>query len=299
MVAKKKRSNKWQIIAAMTIIIIAAYVTYSIFDGEVYAVQPAPEMQSGISKDASAGSRFTSTVSALELPAFDSDRFVINNAEGRYTLLYDTLYRQASWVAYVLTSGDVEAKSVKRGNKFIPDPKVVSMGYPTAKTGYYTSSGYDRGHLCPSADRAGSREENGCTFMLSNISPQTPALNRGVWKNLEEQARRWAVQFDTLYIITGGVLTPGLKRISGGVGVPEYFYKAFLTSIDGEYRAIAFIIPNAESYSGGWERYAVSVDSLEKTTALDLFQNLPDDIENKVESDTAFSFWLSESEYRK
>ena len=165
---------------------------------------------------AAAGTR--SMTGPLELPSFDSGDIVIRNAEGRYTLRYDTAYRQASWVAYVLTGEDAAPGQAKRRDRFVPDPTVVKAGYPTATIASYKGSGYDRGHLCPSADRSRSQEENDCTFYLSNIAPQTPALNRGPWKELEEQARRWAVRCDTLYIVAGGVLTSGLDTLPSGIG---------------------------------------------------------------------------------
>ena len=228
----------------------------------------------------------------LELPWFDDDEWVIVNKQGRYALLYDTLYRQASWVAYLLTSSDVDARKVERANNFIPDPAVVSKGLPTAYTSHYTGSGYDRGHLCPSADRAGSKEENKATFYLSNISPQTPALNRGIWKRLEEQVRDWALRYDSVYVATGGVLSEGLNTISGGVGVPEYFYKALLTRQNGEFYSIGFIIPNAQHFSTDMTYYAVSIDSLQRFTSIDFFHNLPDDIEQTVESVCPTEFWF-------
>lgn len=229
---------------------------------------------------------------SLELPAFDADAPVIYNFTGRYTLRYDTLYRQASWVAYLLTRADVTAKSAKRKNKFVPDPEVVKRGFPTARTSYYTGSGYDRGHLCPSADRTRSQQENDCTFLLSNISPQTPELNRGVWKELEEQVRAWAIRYDSLYVVTGGVLKPGLRTISKGVGVPDYFYKAVLTRQHGVFHAVAFLIPNDSQFEGDYEHYAVCVDSLQSVTSTDFFPNLPDRIEVVVESSYSSDFWF-------
>lgn len=231
--------------------------------------------------------------SFLELPYFDSDEFIIFNEPGRYTLHYDTLYRQASWVAYLLTREDIMTNDSKRKNRFIPDPEVVDRGYPTAHTKHYTNSGYDRGHLCPSADRNNNQQENDCTFHLSNISPQTPALNRGVWKNLEDRVREWAVSYDSLYVVTGGVLEPGLATISGGVGIPNYFYKTILTRHEGEFHAIAFIIPNNEKFDCGYREYAVCVDSLQRLTAINFYHNLPPEIETVVENGFSDKFWFT------
>ncbi|HIW98108.1 MAG TPA: DNA/RNA non-specific endonuclease [Candidatus Tidjanibacter gallistercoris] len=228
----------------------------------------------------------------LELPAFTPNDIILDNRTGRYTLRYDTTYRQAAWVAYVLTGSDTETGKARRRDRFVPDPAVVRNGYPTAFTSGYKGSGYDRGHLCPSADRTRTQEENDCTFYLSNIAPQTPALNRGPWKELEEQVRRWALRCDTLYIVAGGVLTPGLDTLPSGIGIPEYFYKAILAKKGTEFRAIGFLLPNAARFENGYEDYVVTIDSLQTFTSLDFYRNLPDSIEKQAESTLALRFWF-------
>ena len=241
---------------------------------------------------AAAGTR--SMTGPLELPLFDSGDILIRNAEGRYTLRYDTAYRQASWVAYVLTGEDAAPGQAKRRDRFVPDPTVVKAGYPTATTASYKGSGYDRGHLCPSADRSRSQEENDCTFYLSNIAPQTPALNRGPWKELEEQARRWAVRCDTLYIVAGGVLTSGLDTLPSGIGIPEYFYKAILAREGNDFEAIGFLLPNATHFEGEYVDYAVPIERLQAFTSLDFYTNLPDSTEQRVEREYSYRFWFGQ-----
>lgn len=89
----------------------------------------------------------------LACPFFANDEFVVRCPEGRYTMLYDTAYRQAAWVAYLLTRRDVSGKGVKRSGVFKSDPEVIARGWPSAADRDYTGSGFDRGHLLPSADR--------------------------------------------------------------------------------------------------------------------------------------------------
>ncbi len=228
----------------------------------------------------------------FELPRRGSDDLMFRDERGRYTMMYDTLYRQAAWVAYLLTRRDVEGGGVSRGDEFVPDPLVTARGLPTARASAYSGSGYDKGHLCPSADRRTSRRENDRTFVMSNISPQTPELNRGPWRLLEEQVRRWAVECDSLYVVTGGVLCEGLDTLAGGVGIPDYFFKVILTRRGGEFYTAAFVLPNADRFAGGYESYAVSVDEAELRTGIDFFPALPDSIENDVEAALPMSFWF-------
>ena len=227
----------------------------------------------------------------LELPACSRGEFLIRNEAGRYTLLYDTAYRQAAWVAYLLTREDVRRRGARRRNAFRCDPEVVARGWPTAGDRDYAGSSFDRGHLLPSADRDDSRAENDATFYLSNVSPQYPKLNRNQWRLLEEQVRRWADRYDSIYVVTGGELEPGLRRIRGGTGIPRHYFKALLARAEKGWRAIAFRLPNVASPEGRWTDYSLSVDRLEELTGIDFFPALPDSIERRVESRVDAGFW--------
>ena len=249
----------------------------------------------GASLDAERGARSGGSPETdpeiLACPFFANDEFVVRCPEGRYTMLYDTAYRQAAWVAYLLTRRDVSGKGVKRSGVFKSDPEVIARGWPSAADRDYAGSGFDRGHLLPSADRNDTPQENGATFRLSNVSPQRPGLNRGTWRRLEERVRRWAVRYDSLYIVTGGELTPSLRRIRGGVGIPQRFFKTVLARDGGTFRAIAFLIPNTERPAGDCFRYAISVDSLERVLGMDFYPALPDSVEMRVEASFDRSFW--------
>ena len=108
---------------------------------------------------------------------------------------------------------------------------------------------------------------------------------------MEEQVRKWAKQYDSLYVVTGPVLVSGLPRIKGGVGVPRRYFKALLVWQNGRYHAIAFLLPNQEKISGKFGDYAMSVNDLEKIIGYDLFWRLPDLVEERVESEVDTSFW--------
>jgi endonuclease G len=231
----------------------------------------------------------------LELPRIADSTFVISRPEARYTLLYDTAYRQGAWVAYVLIRAEVGHRGVKREvNNFTADPTARTRKWPYVVTGDYTRSGYDRGHLLPSADRDDTAEENSATFHLSNVSPQRPTLNQRIWKYLEEEVRRMALRYDTLWIVTGSELRPGLARIGKhGVGVPEHFFKAILARDTAGFRTIAFRLPNDTVISGTFWDYALSVDRLEGLTGFDFFHTLPDGIERAVEAENDPGRWKS------
>ncbi|MFN3840270.1 MAG: DNA/RNA non-specific endonuclease [Cyclobacteriaceae bacterium] len=224
-------------------------------------------------------------VYALEIPQLKADDVLIEHTG--FALVYDEAHEQAKWVAYELTLEETLA-GAERSNKFIPDPK-ISTGTATDRD--YKGSGYDRGHLAPAADMSWSDQAMKESFYFSNISPQVPSFNRGIWKQLEMQVRKWARLDSAVHVVTGPILTEGLPAIGlNNVTVPAYFYKALLVYRNYQQKAIAFIIPNEKS-ALPIGRFAVTVDSLEQLTGLNFFPALPADIENKLESSVCLTCW--------
>lgn len=227
----------------------------------------------------------TSTILKLEIPRTNPNDIVINHSG--FSLVYNETHEQASWVAYELTKEETN-KLFERTDKFIPDPKVSTK---TANDKDYAKSGYDRGHLAPAADMGWSATSIAESFYYSNMSPQTPSFNRGVWKRLEEQTRTWAIENNAIYIVTGPVLTNGLPAIgSNKVSVPTYYYKVILDYSEPSVKGIGFIMPNAAS-SEPLQKFAVSIDSVEAFTGIDFFPLLPDEQEQLIEKTLCINCW--------
>ena len=222
----------------------------------------------------------------IEIPAHSSSDQIVKHKY--FTLKYNEENEQADWVAYRLSS-DMLLGKTQRSNNFRPDPAVTTG---SADSSDYSNSGYDRGHLCPAGDMKVSSEAMSETFYYSNMSPQTASFNRGIWENLEEKVRDWAVQNDEIYVVTGPVLAQGIEGKIGkdGVSVPKYYFKVILDDKEPELKAIAFILPN-EGSKEPLAKFAVSVDQAEKFTGFDFFPTLPDDIEEKLESELDMSKW--------
>jgi len=226
-----------------------------------------------------------SIITDLEIPSKLQDEEIIKHKG--FTLSYNEKHEQANWVAYILTEEDTKP-IVKRPNKFIPDP-FVSTG--SATNADYKNSGYDRGHLAPAADMAWSKETMKESFYYSNMSPQEPSFNRGIWKSLEGLVRKWAIENKTLFIVTGPILKEGLKTIGpNNVSVPNYYYKAILDYTEPDIKAIGFILPNKQSGERIFN-YAVTIDSLEVFSGIDFFPNLPDDQEYIIECTIDIQKW--------
>ncbi|MBE9488220.1 MAG: DNA/RNA non-specific endonuclease [Bacteroidetes bacterium] len=224
-------------------------------------------------------------VNGLEMPFVADSSYLVWCNKGRYIYNYSPKDKQSLWVAYTLSAKDVKNKKVKRGNDFKPSPQVLARRWQTAYKQDYRGSSYDRGHLLPSRDRVGSREENEATFYFSNISPQRQNLNRRGWMLLERYVRDVAKTYGTTYITVGGVFNKNKSYIgTGKVTIPKSFFKVILVKDGGKYRSLGFIMPNSETVKENYMKYAVSVNEVEKLTGYDFFTHLPNSIEEKCEN---------------
>ncbi|GAB3275375.1 hypothetical protein GCM10027347_48710 [Larkinella harenae] len=214
------------------------------------------------------------------LPAFQPGDDIIRH-DG-YTLRYREEYEQAEWVSYPLLEDEILGDAERKNEQFQPDP-LVKTG--SALSSDYTRSGYDRGHLAPAGDFKFSQNMMRQTFYMSNISPQVPDFNRGIWKQLEEQIRVWALRDKGLYVVTGPVLRPGLPTIGkkNQIAVPDYYYKVILYCNNPEIRMIAFLLKN-EASTRSLKQFVVTVDEVEKRTGIDFFPKIPDKLEQQLES---------------
>ena len=229
------------------------------------------------------------TINKLEIPRLKPQEIVINHYA--YSLSYNEPNEQANWVAYELTSDETNS-TFSRSNKFIEDP-LVKTG--TAGDKDYSGSGYDKGHLAPAADMSWSASAMKESFYYSNMSPQDPSFNRGVWKRIEELVRAWAKEYKSVYVVTGPVLTSGLKTIGyNQVSVPKYYYKVILEYNKSGIKGIGFVIPNTGSQES-LQHFAVNIDSVEKITGIDFFPLLPDVQEKSIESNLNVNEWTWKS----
>ncbi len=176
------------------------------------------------------------------LPLHTSNHRIIEHSA--YILEYNEKYEHAEWVIYLLTQDRVSGSS-ERTDNFRPDPKVKTH---SASLADYKGSGYDRGHLAPAADMKWSENVMSESFFMSNMSPQKPGFNRGIWKRLESIVRTWAIENDEIYVVTGPVLSDNLSAIgTNEVAIPEYYYKIILDYKEPEIKGIGFVVPNKSS----------------------------------------------------
>lgn len=204
-----------------------------------------------------------------------------------YTLSYVEEHEQAEWVFYLLTPNMINGTAPRKDN-FRAD-KDVSTG--SSSLADYKASGYDRGHLAPAASMTIDEIAMSESFLMSNMSPQAPSFNRGVWKRLEERVRDYASNDSLLYVVTG----PILNDVDGSIGqnrvsIPKYYYKV-LYSPQKE-AMIAFLLQNEKS-AEPLEEFAITVDELERITGIDFFVEYNSTLE-PLESTIDLLKWIVE-----
>jgi endonuclease G len=193
----------------------------------------------------------------------DIDQFI--EREG-YSVAYNYDTKNPDWVAYHLNGHEVQ-QTRKRKDSFREDERVPSQ-YRSSLSDY-KYSGYDRGHLAPNAALDHSEFTQWETFLLSNIVPQLPGHNRQGWKNLEGLVRSYAMDIESLYVITGVIYDELPEYIGNQVEIPDYFYKILYSPENGE--IIAFVIPHEDFGSNDLNSYISTIEVVEKATGYDFF----------------------------
>lgn len=276
-----KRNKIYPLVA---LLIGAIFIVYEKYNEAPKVTTSNPKVKVHGTKKQTTDSKPKTLTNNYYLPSSTTGQIV--HHEG-YSLSYHEAFEQAEWVAYELKKNQVVYTDFKRPY-FEQDDAVKTE---SAHWRNYKKSGYDRGHLCPAADRKYTKAAFIETFLTSNISPQEHEFNAGVWNRLEQKVRYWAKKYDGVYVVTGGILENNLKTIgSEDVAVPKYFYKVLLDNANGNTKIIAFLVPHKASNKPLYE-FVVSVDELEKRTGIDFFPALEDAKENKLEAMTTYKQW--------
>ena len=232
-----------------------------------------------------------------------NDKWGIN-----YSVEWDCQKKSQRWSCYQMHSGNYGG-----GNSRVVDGYLFDEDMPNHATNYVTddsgdnfdpfwSSGYDHGHICPNADRKYSREANRQTFFLTNMQPQRNIFNAGLWLKMENKLTNtwWPKSTgDTLYVVKGGTIDSEDHIIeyicnrqksatskNGYIPVPKYFFMALLRKNNMCYKAMAFWAEhlNEDHSNDPLGNYVINIRELERRTGIDFFCNLPDDIEEDVET---------------
>jgi endonuclease G len=147
--------------------------------------------------------------------------------------------------------------------------------------------------MAPAADFKRDTAAMSETFLLSNMAPQRPRLNREIWAHLEDQVRSLVQERGSIWIFTGALYLDSLQNPTtpvayigpDSVAVPTHFYKVILCEHpDGSHEMFAFVMPNSLAPQGEPRDYIVSVERVQHLSGLDFFSALPDSEEHRLEA---------------
>jgi len=182
---------------------------------------------------------------------------------------------------------------IARRNAFKADPDLKG---PRSYPDDYKGSGFDRGHQAPAGNQTKDPQLKDQTFYMSNMAPQRPSLNRGIWRVLEDRTRGWVMRYGHAYEWTGPILCieprPCKPRtIGNGIAVPAYFYKIILVVDRSTPKVIAFVLPNQDfKRPYRLERYIRSIDWIERQTGIDFMPDAPE-AERREQKSAVASLW--------
>lgn len=277
----------------------------------------------------------------LEMPKTKAGSLVIthiaDNFGVNYSVEWDSKLKAQRWTCYQFYENNFTHNGNSRsgfwpnGDPWAYDPN-VPMEDQQARTNELSKSYFpnfpqtldnyfQKGHICPSADRLYSKEVNEQTYYMTNILPMVAKFNLGIWGTMENKLRAfigetmdsetfamdrtWNNFCDTLFVCKGGTIdkaeqilgytvesakTSGETELHPGNHIiPRFFFMALLAKKGDTFKALGFWVEhlNEDHSKDPLANYVVNIDKLEELTGIDFFCNLPDDTENKVESATA------------
>ncbi|MEN9372668.1 MAG: hypothetical protein RIR79_220 [Pseudomonadota bacterium] len=207
---------------------------------------------------------------------------------------YSELRGNPLWVEYALTKIDESVPSLPRPTRF----EVDSRSFVGIAHDDYTKSGYDRGHNAPNyaiSHLYGVKGQKD-SFLMTNISPQAPNLNRKFWQRLEEvEAKHFTQQADKIWVITGPIFTGASKKLSSSskVEIPDAFYKIYITEAKSNKpsKALAFLVPQTVQGNEPLSQFVTSIDAIEEKAGFDFFPNLDPKIQTPLEASIAPKEW--------
>jgi endonuclease G len=183
-----------------------------------------------------------------------------------YVTMHDNQAKIPVWASYAIDA-QTALGCIPRTNAFVADNS-LPLGKKASPTDY-AGTGYDQGHLVPDGDQSYNQQVEWESFLMTNMSPQLPNLNRGVWKQLESNVRAWAVQRNhKLIVIPGDIYdTATAKKIGkSNVVVPTALFKIVIDTQTNE--ALAFIYEHKESQPTDIALGQVSIAEVEKRTGI-------------------------------
>lgn len=227
-----------------------------------------------------------------------ADNYLID--QSYYVESYSAMRGTPNWVSWHIDANTIN-NTAPRSDNFAGFIGLPSTFYHV-ESNSYQSSGFDRGHNCPSADRTSSANANAATFLMTNMIPQAPNNNQQTWANMENYLRDQVKAGNEVYVIMGSYGIGGtgsngtFNKINGDkITVPSNVWKVAVIIPTGDNdvnrvttstRVIAVNTPNINTINTDWKQYRVTVRAIEQATGYNLLSALPQSVQDAVETKT-------------
>jgi len=194
-----------------------------------------------------------------------------------------------NWVAWELTADHADGIWPRDRHYYedtdVPSPRPTEDDYHGLG-----KIGLSHGHMCPAGDCKWDSLAMAETNLLTNICPQEAGLNSGMWNQIEQACRRWAVRYDRIYIVCGPLLFRQEHMTLGEhkVVVPEAFFKVILR-LGNDPACIAYVMKNGDR--GKKKSYINTLSQVERITGYRFFPNLPDSVRTQIEDVADEELW--------
>lgn len=233
------------------------------------------------------------TTMGIPAPASTSTPNAYLSVKSGYVLSYNASRKDPNWVSWELNTSYLG--SIDRSDDFRVDD-TFPASETQAQLSDYSGSGYDRGHMCPSADRTKTTAANQQTFYLTNMVPQAGNNNRGPWVGLENYLRNLVESGKEIYVVAGGTFSASSNVVGNGLVVPDKTWKVAVvldtigagpSAVTTSTRVIAVMMPNEDSQisiSADWTTFRTSVDAIEAATGYDLLSDVAPSVQAVIEA---------------
>ena len=208
---------------------------------------------------------------------------------GEFAIGWSDRLRHPVWAAYHVPAA---AKFPLPERPAFARDRSVPLAPPSSS---YDKSNYDRGHMAPNyavATRFGPDAQK-ATFLMSNVAPQSPALNRGIWRDVEHRiADLWSARWGEIWVVVGTIPSETMETVSGtGIDVPSRFFQLIVAQEGYDVRAMALVMDQTVAWHAWPARHLVTIDELEEMTGLDFLPDLPDFIQSPLEAELPSRLW--------
>lgn len=250
---------------------------------------PRPTTAPATTDDVRSTTRYDTTGEGLRLSVHTTlgipEAAVVDDPEhallvkDEYVTSYDSKRKGPRWTSWELTNEWLG--TADRSPRFRHDDE-TTLPQPTSSD--FSLSGYQQGHVCPSADRTKSDAVNQATFVFTNVVPQTAASNLGTWKTLENEERSLVAEGHHVFVIAGP-LYEAEKTIGAGVAVPTSLFKVVIAlrsanehptaaEVSAVTPIIAVDIPNTNDVAGNYSLYQTTITAIEAKTGFHLLSDV-------------------------